>query len=66
MRKTKPDIRNYNPDPQHLRDLLAGSPFTYEHVAREMGISERTLYNWLAGDRGYPYHAQFTLERLCA
>ena len=66
MRKTRPDIRQFNPDPEYLRGLIEGSRFSYEEVAREIGVSERTLYNWLSKTRGYKYTDQFTVERLCA
>ena len=59
----KPDPSTYRPDPDYLRELCDSTGLSRAAIARDvLGVSERCLYLWLAGDRDFPYTAQFTLE----
>ena len=71
-----PDASKHNPRPEYLRALLAQSGMSQREAARRIGISERTMRQYLAGSRRLadgrslpclaPYSIQFALESLCA
>lgn len=61
----KPDATTYDPRPEYLLDLVNSTGMPRSHLARDvLGVTDRTLQRWLAGSRGFPYTAQFTLEVL--
>ncbi len=53
------------PNPaQHLRDLLLRANLSQRAAARELGVDERTLRYWAAGQTIPPRMAFLALERL--
>ena len=60
----KPDAAKYNPDPEHLRRLVDATGLSQVKAAERIGVSQRTMRAWLAGDQTFPYTAQFALEAL--
>lgn len=65
----KPDAELHNPDPDYLRGLIDMAGMSQRAAARQIGISERVMRQYLA-DRNAatalvaPYPIQFALERL--
>ena len=72
----KPDARLHDPQPEYLRLLIARSGLSQREAARQIGIGERTMRQYLAGQRTHadgsvtpcvaPYPVQYALERLAA
>lgn len=60
----QPNAETHNPDPAYLRSLLERAGLSQREAARRIGISERVMRYYLAGDREAPYPTQFALERL--
>lgn len=48
----------------HLRALIAKTGNLYVEVADYLGVNERTLYRWLAGQSRIPYSVIRALELL--
>lgn len=61
-----PDAALHNPDPDYLRDLLARAGLSQRKAAAQIGISDRLLRYYLAGDQEAPYPVQYCLERMAA
>ena len=71
-----PDARLHDPRPARLRALIALSGYSIRAAARQIGIGERTMRQYLAGPRTHadgsvtpcvaPYPVQYALERLAA
>lgn len=49
---------------QHLRDLLLRANLTQRAAARKLGVDERTMRYWAAGQTTPPRMAFLALERL--
>jgi DNA-binding transcriptional regulator YiaG len=49
---------------QHLRDLLLRANLSQRAAARELGVDERTMRYWAAGQTTPPLMAFLALERL--
>lgn len=68
--KTEPEVRPQKVDysrpalAQQVRDLLARADLSQRQGARELGIDERTMRYWCAGDHEPPRMAILALERL--
>lgn len=62
----RPDAALHNPDPDYLRSLLQRAEVSQRAAARKIGISERVMRYYLAGEREAPYPVQFALECLAA
>lgn len=61
-----PDARrHHNPEPVHVRALVAATGLTYAQLAARLGCGVRTLERWL-GEGGMPYTAQYAIEALAA
>lgn len=54
----KPATANY------LRSLVERAGVSQREAARRLGVNERTMRFWLAGEWQCPYTAQFALECL--
>lgn len=71
-----PDATHHDPSPDYLRALVAASGLSQRAAARQIGISERAMRQYLAGRRTAadgtvtpcvaPYPVQYALERLSA
>ena len=69
-----PDARLHDPRPDCLRALIDRSGYSIRAAARRIGIGERTMRQYLAGQRTHadgsvtpcvaPYPVQYALERL--
>ena len=64
-----PNIEKYNPDATYIRKLITQTGMTQAQVAKELGISERSLRLYIArpsaGNKyDIPYCVQYTLEML--
>ena len=60
-----PVTKYSQPNPaQHLRDLLLRANLSQRAAARELGVDERTLRYWAAGQTTPPRMAFLALERL--
>jgi len=53
-----------NDESNHLRSLIAKTGNLYVEVAEYLGVNERTLYRWLAGQSRIPYSVIRALELL--
>ncbi len=60
----KPNSGRHNPDPAYLRELLERAGLSQREAARRIGISERVMRYYLAGEREAPYPVQYALESL--
>lgn len=60
----QPDATKHNPAPDYLRGLLESADLSQREAARRIGISERVMRYYLAGEREAPYPVQFALEAL--
>lgn len=61
-----PNIDEYNPDPDYLRSLVERSGLSQREVARRVGVSERTMRDYLNSNHksAHTYPVQFTIEML--
>lgn len=64
----QPDASKHDPRPEYLRALLKQAGLSQRAAARRIGISDRVMRYYLAGESaGYrpaPYPVQFALEAL--
>jgi predicted transcriptional regulator len=65
----KPDATQHNPDPAHLRELLARAGVSQRKAAELLGMSAAGLQNYIRDPadpkyRKAPYVVQFALEAL--
>ena len=61
----KPNAENeYNPDPAYMSDLVNSTGLTRGELAKLLGISDRSIRQWMSGDRRFSYMAQFCVECL--
>lgn len=59
-----PDASRHWPRPEYLRALLERAGLSQREAARRIGISERVMRYYLAGEREAPYPVQYALEGL--
>lgn len=59
-----PDASRHDPRPDYLRALVAASGLSQRAAAQRIGISERVMRYYLAGDRPAPYPVQYAMESL--
>ena len=59
-----PDASLHDPRPEYLRALLDQAGMSQREAARRIGISERVMRYYLAGEREAPYPVQYAIERL--
>jgi transcriptional regulator with XRE-family HTH domain len=59
-----PDASKHDPRPEYLRALLDQTGLSQHATARRIGISERVMRYYLAGEREAPYPVQYAIERL--
>ena len=62
----KPDATLHNPSPDYLRALIEKAGISQREAARRLGVDERQMRRFLAGDYDAPYPVQFCLEALAA
>ena len=65
----KPDASKHNPDPGYLRGLIEQTGLSQREVARQIGLSERVIRQYLANrDTSTaleaPYPVQYCIEQL--
>jgi len=60
----KPDASQYDPRPEYMAELVDSTGLSQPKVAELIGVTDRTLRNWLSGRNPFPYTAQFALECL--
>ncbi len=60
----KPDATKYDPNPKYLRKLVDSSGLSQRQCAATIGVDERTMRAWLAGDRAFSYPIQYAMEQL--
>lgn len=60
----KPDATLHNPDPEHIRGLIKDTGLSQREVARRLGVTDRLIRYYVAGERECPYTVQYCLERL--
>ncbi|MCW7552154.1 hypothetical protein NX722_05735 [Endozoicomonas gorgoniicola] len=63
----KPDCSLYNPDAMYLRDIIEKAGFSQRGAAKQIGIPERTMRDYLnpaKENSKAPYVVQFALECL--
>ena len=60
----KPNAKDYDPRPEYFRELVESTGLTQKKIAETLGVDERTIRRWLAGDRQFPYTVQLALESL--
>ena len=64
-KQSTPLTKYSEPSPaQHLRDLLLRANLSQRVAARELGVDERTMRYWAAGQTIPPRMAFLALERL--
>ena len=64
-----PNIKDYNPDPAYLRELIAEAGETQRGISRLIGVPERTMRDFLNPKKinsVAPYTVQFAFECLAA
>ncbi len=59
-----PNAEDHNPDPDYMRSLVEASGLSQRKAAAQIGVGERTMRAWLAGDQSFPYAAQYAMEQL--
>ncbi len=59
-----PNAGNYNPDPEYVAELLEKIDLLQLEVAALIGVTDRAIRYWVAGEKPIPYAAQFCLECL--
>ncbi len=60
----KPDASQYDPRPEYLAQLIGSTGLTQPQVAKLLGVTDRTVRQWLSGKRTFKYPVQFALEVL--
>jgi DNA-binding transcriptional regulator YiaG len=60
----KPDASTYDPRPEYLAELIGSTGLSQPALAKVLGVTDKTLRNWLSGRNPFPYTAQFALECL--
>lgn len=59
-----PNAKDYNPDPQYIRDLIDSTGKTQPVLAELLGVNERTIRRLRSGETTVSYLQQFALECL--
>jgi transcriptional regulator with XRE-family HTH domain len=60
----KPNAENYDPRPEYLAELIGSTGLSQAALGQLLGVTDKTLRNWLSGRNPFPYTAQFALECL--
>ena len=60
----KPDASTYDPRPEYLAELVASTGLSQPALGLLIGVTDKTLRNWLSGRNPFPYTAQFAIECL--
>lgn len=64
------DIRHHNPDPAHIKSIIAGKGLSNAQAARLIGVSTRTVDAWTSANdvnhRKCSYAHQWALESIPA
>ena len=60
----KPDASTHDPRPEYLAELIGSTGLSQPALAKVLGVTDKTLRNWLSGRNPFPYTAQFALECL--
>lgn len=58
----KPDASTHNTDPKYQRDLILSANMTQDQLAAAVGVTDKTIRNWISGRQKWPYAAQFCVE----
>lgn len=61
-----PDAAKHDPRPEHIRALIDRSGLSQRKAAARIGISERVMRYYCAGERDAPYPVQYALESLAS
>ena len=56
--------KQWNPDPEYIAELLEKIDLPQKEVADRIGVTDRAIRYWVAGEKPIPYAAQFCLECL--
>ena len=60
----KPDATRHDPRPEYIRALIERAGLSQREAARRIGMSERVMRYYCAGERTPSYPVQFALESL--
>jgi len=60
----KPDARKYDSRPANMAKLVKATGLTQKEIGKRIGVDERTIRRWIAGDRQFSYRDQFTIKCL--
>jgi DNA-binding transcriptional regulator YiaG len=60
----KPDAANYDPRPEYLAELIGSTGLSQPALGRILGVTDKSIRNWLSGRNPFPYTVQFALECL--
>ncbi len=58
----KPDATKLDTSPEYVQALIGSTGMTQPDLARQIGVTDKTIRNWLAGRQPWPYTAQFAIE----
>ena len=59
-----PNAKKYNPDPDYIAGLLEKIDLPQAEIAARIGVTDRAIRYWVAGEKPIAYPAQFCLECL--
>ncbi len=60
----KPNASTHDPRPEYCRDLVNSTGMTRAALAKQLGMNDRTLRRYMAGERKFPYLVQLALESI--
>ncbi len=60
----KPDASQYDPRPEYLAELVGSTGLSQAALGRVLGVTDKSIRNWLSGRNPFPYSIQFALECL--
>ena len=55
----KPDAANYDPRPEYLAELIGSTGLSQPALGRILGVTDKSIRNWLSRRNPLPYPAQF-------
>jgi DNA-binding transcriptional regulator YiaG len=58
----KPDARKLDTSPEYVQALIGSTGMTQDQLGEAIGVTGRTVRNWLSGRQTWPYAAQFAIE----
>lgn len=59
-----PNAKEHNPDPAYIRQLLSDAGLSQVAAAKILGVSDRHMRRYVAGNVPCPYPVQFCLETM--